>query len=245
MKAFILQTSPIWQDARSNISFMEDFIVKTEAIKSDLILLPEMWASGFSVAEPIYDQQAQEWMQDAAQRYGCAIAGTLVVKENDQYFNRFYFYKPDGSSAHYDKRHLFGHEKQLFTAGERCTIVNWKGFRILLQTCYDLRFPGFSRNRNDYDIALYAASWPSSRQDAWTTLLKARAIENQCYVLGANRTGDDPHLHYTGGSVAYSFSGALMTDLKDKICAKSVEIDLLSLTSFRQKFPFLQDADTY
>ena len=87
MKAFILQTSPIWQDARSNISFMEDFIIKTEAIKSDLILLPEMWASGFSVAEPIYDRQAQEWMQDAAQRYGCAIAGTLVVKENDQYFN--------------------------------------------------------------------------------------------------------------------------------------------------------------
>ena len=238
MKAFILQTSPIWQDARSNISFMEDFIVKTEAINSDLILLPEMWASGFSVVQPIYDHQAQTWMQDAAQRFGCAIAGTLVVKENGHYFNRFYFYKPDGSFDHYDKRHLFGNEKQLFTAGEKRTIVNWKGFRILLQTCYDLRFPGFSRNRNDYDIALYVASWPSSRQDAWT-------IENQCYVLGANRTGDDPCLHYTGGSVAYSFSGALMTDLKDKICAKSVEIDLQSLTSFRQKFPFLQDADTY
>jgi predicted amidohydrolase len=191
-------------------------------------------------------------MRETAARRNAAVAGSVAVVENgaggESYFNRFFFVRPDGSYTTYDKRHLFsfGGEHHRYTAGDGRVIVEWRGWRILLQICYDLRFPVFARNRGDYDMMLYVASWPTVRIHPWNTLLRARAIENVSYAAGVNRTGDDPFASYTGGTAFIDFRGetvgAAAPGAEEVVFC---EADLEALRAFRAKFPALLDADDF
>ncbi|MBO7331664.1 MAG: nitrilase family protein, partial [Alistipes sp.] len=196
MKVTILQRDILWADPATNIARADEAIARNAG--SDLYVLPEMFSTGFcvepeTVAESL-DGEALQWMKSKAAATNAAIAGSVVVTDGERYFNRFYFVKPDGEVEYYDKRHLFtyGGEHLRFTAGDRRVVMEWRGVRILLEVCYDLRFPVWARNRDDYDMIIYVASWPTTRMLAWSTLLVARAIENQCYVVGVNRVGSDP-----------------------------------------------------
>lgn len=249
MNILLLQTDIKWQRPHENREHTQAMIEASP--QADLIILPEMFTTGFcmqpvDVAEPA-DTETLAWMQVIAKQKNSAIAGSVAIKEGDKYYNRFYFVKPDGSYITYNKKHLFtfAGEDNEYTVGEEKVIVEYKGFRILLQICYDLRFPVFSRNTGDYDMIIYVANWPTVRIDAWNTLLKARAIENLCYVAGVNRAGDDPANTYSGGTVLLDYLGKTIvaaTEYEDAVCG---QIDMQELKNFREKFPALNDADKY
>lgn len=217
---------------------------------SDLYVLPEMFSTGFctcpeGIAESA-DSLTLQWMQSKAMQTNAAIAGSVAVKDGDKYYNRFYFVKPDGDVSYYDKKHLFtyGGEHLRFTAGKERKVVEFRGVRFLLEVCYDLRFPIWSRNRGDYDMILYVASWPTPRVEAWSALLIARAIENQCYVAGVNRVGTDPSCEYCGGSVIIDpYGKCIASCARGEESEATAEIDMEALEVFRQKFPVLSDAD--
>lgn len=248
----LLQQDIVWADPTANQEAAEKAILS--APKSDLYVLPEMWSTGFAsepdgVAEKDYSSLA--WMQRMADHMDAAIAGSVATECEGKFYNRFYFVKPGEETAeYYDKRHLFTYsgEHHRYTAGDRRVVVEWRGVRFLLQVCYDLRFPVFSRNcaegSDAYDVALYVASWPMSRRAPWDTLLRARAIENQCYVCGVDRTGDDPACHYNGGTAiinAYGKTVAACPD--DEVSSITAELDMEALAAFRKKFPVLGDRD--
>lgn len=248
MKVTILQRDIVWANPAVNTQRADEAIDRNPG--ADLYVLPEMFSTGFCTVPDGIAESAEsatlQWMKNKAATINVAIAGSVAINENGNFYNRFYFVKPDGNVVHYDKKHLFtyGGEHQRFTAGDRRVVVEWRGVRILLEVCYDLRFPIWSRNRGDYDMILYVASWPTPRVGAWSTLLLARAIENQCYVAGVNRVGSDPTCQYCGGSVIVDPYGVVVAE-----CAKGEEseataiIDMDKLNAFRQKFPVLNDAD--
>ena len=248
MKVTILQRNIEWANPALNIQRADEAIDRNAG--ADLYVLPEMFSTGFctqpeGIAEPS-NSDTLRWMQRKAAETNAAIAGSVAIEEQGKYYNRFYFVKPDGSVTHYDKKHLFtyGGEHMRFTAGEERVIVEWRGVRILLEVCYDLRFPIWARNRGDYDMILYVASWPTPRAAAWSALLVARAIENQCYVAGVNRVGADPACEYCGGSVIIDPYGKVMATCADNTeCEATAEIDMQALEAFREKFPVLKDAD--
>ena len=248
MKVTILQRNIEWANPALNIQRADEAIDRNAG--ADLYVLPEMFSTGFctqpeGIAEPS-NSDTLRWMQRKAAETNAAIAGSVAIEEQGKYYNRFYFVKPDGSVAHYDKKHLFtyGGEHMRFTAGDERVIVEWRGVRILLEVCYDLRFPIWARNRGDYDMILYVASWPTPRVAAWSALLVARAIENQCYVAGVNRVGTDPACEYCGGSVIIDPYGKAMATCADNTeCEATAEIDMQALEAFREKFPVLKDAD--
>ena len=250
MKIALLQSDIEWAMPCRNRFGAEAMIASAPGC--DLYVLPEMFSTGFctspeGVAEP-EPCDSLKWMKDNAEMFSAAIAGSVAVEENGRFFNRFYFVTPDGNAVHYDKRHLFtyGGEHLKFTAGKERKIVEYKGVRILLQVCYDLRFPVWSRNRGDYDLALYVASWPETRADAWRQLLKARAIENQCYVAGVNRIGTDPSNSYCGGTMLIDPFGKVVAECADGVESVAVaEISMEELAAFRLKFPVLDDADDF
>ena len=250
MKIALLQSDIEWAMPCRNR--FEAEAMMASAPGCDLYVLPEMFSTGFctspeGVAEP-EPCDSLKWMKDSAEMFSAAIAGSVAVEENGRFFNRFYFVTPDGNAVHYDKRHLFtyGGEHLKFTAGKERKIVEYKGVRILLQVCYDLRFPVWSRNRGDYDMALYVASWPETRADAWRQLLKARAIENQCFVAGVNRIGTDPSNSYCGGTMLIDPYGKVIAECADGMESVAVaEISMEELAAFRQKFPVLDDADDF
>lgn len=250
MKIALLQSDIEWAMPCRNRFGAEAMMASAPGC--DLYVLPEMFSTGFctspeGVAEP-EPCDSLKWMKDSAEMFSAAIAGSVAVEENGRFFNRFYFVTPDGNSVHYDKRHLFtyGGEHLKFTAGKERKIVEYKGVRILLQVCYDLRFPVWSRNRGDYDMALYVASWPETRADAWRQLLKARAIENQCFVAGVNRIGTDPSNSYCGGTMLIDPYGKVIAECADGMESVAVaEISMEELAAFRQKFPVLDDADDF
>ena len=255
MKVTLVQTDIKWSDPSANYHEAEQLMEQAE--RSDLYVLPEMWTTGF-IMEPegtaeesdnaIGTVETFRWMRLMAKKYDAAIAGSVAVKIPDGTFrNRFYFVTPD-DECFYDKRHLFryGGEDKYYTGGEERTIVTWRGVRFLLQICYDLRFPVFSRNRKDYDVAIYVANWPDSRRRVWDTLLKARALENQCYVMGVNRVGDDPHCHYDGGTVVIDAYGRTTVQADDDVQQTvTASLDMEKLHAFRQKFPVLADGDDF
>jgi predicted amidohydrolase len=248
MKVTILQRDIVWADTKTNVVRADAAIDKS--FGADLYVLPEMFSTGFCVqpegiAESA-DSDTLQWMKKKSAETNAAIAGSVAVEQDGKFYNRFYFVKPDGSVTFYDKKHLFtyGGEHKRFTAGDRRVIVEWKGVRILLEVCYDLRFPIWSRNRGDYDMILYVASWPTPRVSAWSALLVARAIENQCYVAGVNRVGIDPTCDYSGGSVIIDPYGNTIASCEmGKECEASAEVDMVMLGDFRKKFPVLNDAD--
>lgn len=239
----------IWAAPSENIRSAEEAIAK--APKSDLYVLPEMWSTGFATEpEGIAESDNSSsllWMIDAAKRYDAAIAGSIAVKDSgDSTFrNRFYFVKPTGEVTYYDKHHLFtyGGEHHRYSAGDKRVVVEWRGVRFLLLVCYDLRFPVWARSHEDYDAIIYVASWPTPRVQAWRILLKARAIENQCYVLGVNRVGEDPACNYCGGTALVDPYGVATECPDNQVTSLTGVIDIDSLEAFRIKFPVLKDRD--
>ena len=218
---------------------------------ADLALLPEMFATGF-VTEPWRtalpdEEELLAWMRRTARRYATALAGSAVVRSGDRFANRFFFVRPAGGAERYDKRHLFsiGGEDAHFVAGRRRVVVEYGGLRFLPLVCYDLRFPVWCRCRSDYDAILCVASWPAPRREVWRTLLRARAIENQCYVVGVNRTGDDPWNHYAGDSAVVDFKGTPLCEADASEGVFTARLDREALDRFRTKFPAWRDADDF
>jgi predicted amidohydrolase len=248
MKITILQRDIEWANPSVNINRADEVIDRNPG--SDIYVLPEMFSTGFctnpeGIAESDNSETLQ-WLKRKAAAIDAAIAGSVAVTKDGKFYNRFYFVKPDGSVTHYDKKHLFtyGGEHKRFTAGNERVVVEFRGVRILLEICYDLRFPVWARNRGDYDMIIYVASWPTPRVSAWSTLLVARAIENQCYVAGVNRVGNDPACQYCGGSVVIDPYGKTIAACTDNLeCEATATIDIEALQAFRAKFPVLNDAD--
>lgn len=248
MKVTILQRDIVWGNPTENCRRCDEAINQNPG--SDLYVLPEMFSTGFctqpeGIAETA-DSDTLKWMKKKSATIDAAIAGSVAVCEDGKYYNRFYFVHPDGTVQQYDKHHLFtyGGEHLRFTAGQERVIVGYRGMRILLEICYDLRFPIWARNHGDYDMILYVASWPTPRVEAWSALLRARAIENQCYVAGVNRVGSDHACQYCGGSVVIDPYGKTIAECEwDKENEATAEINIEQLDAFRKKFPVLNDAD--
>lgn len=252
VRVTLLQTDIAWADGEANRLHCDRLIADLKE-KPDLLVLPEMFSTGFAtnpegIAERGEEPASLGWMRQKAGELGCAVAGSVATEpQAGEFRNRFFFVKPSGETTYYDKHHLFTYsgEHLRFSRGERRVVVEWQGWRVLLQVCYDLRFPVFSRNREDYDLALYVASWPESRRDAWSILLRARAIENQCYVVGLNRVGSDPSCVYSGDSAIVSPKGAVLagsTGPTEQVLTACLSMD--ELARFRTKFPVLKDRDT-
>lgn len=248
MKISIIQQDIAWADVTENIRRADAAVDSRPG--ADLYVLPEMFSTGFCT-DPVGIAEGPglrslEWMKAKAAKTDAAIAGSVAVNEEGRYYNRFYFVSPDGNVEWYDKKHLFtyGGEHERFTAGSERVVVEFRGVRILLEVCYDLRFPIWSRNRGDYDMILYVASWPTVRINAWKSLLVARAIENQCYVVGVNRVGSDPSNEYSGGSMVIDPYGRIIASCEDGVeSVETAEVDMDALEAFRKKFPVLNDSD--
>ena len=250
IKVSIIQHDIAWADPMENISRLEQALSSQPA--ADLYVLPEMFATGFATKpEGIAEDDGGEslqWMIRKSRQLDAALAGSLAIRQQGKYLNRFYFVKPDGQITLYDKRHLFsyGQEDRRFTAGEERVITSFRGCRFLMLVCYDLRFPVWSRNLQDYDAIIYVANWPATRINAWDTLLRARAIENQCYVVGVNRVGNDTHCQYTGHSAVINpYGDAIATCPPDQQGWAQAELDMEQLSAFRRKFPVLADGDLF
>lgn len=255
MKIGIVQTDIAWSNPTANIARVEELIAASET--ADLYILPEMWSTGFvieaqEVAQTEEQSVALKWMIDTAAQRGCAISGSLVIAENGKYYNRHYFVTPNGIAARYNKRHLFrlGGETKRFTAGVERVVVDWQGVKFLLQTCYDIRFPIFSRNSltengYDYDALIYVANFPTAREAVWRTLSAARAIENEAFVVAVNRTGSDPYCSYSGGSVLWDSFGEVVAQCGQSETIVVTEIDTKELKERRKRFPTLRDADLF
>lgn len=246
MKITVLQTDIKWACPDDNIAAVEALI--EDAPQSDLYVLPEMWATGFAATTPSLacSDAPLQWMTDTACRHTCAVCGSLAVTADDgTYRNRFFFVMPDGTYTYYDKHHLFtfGGEDRFYRAGTNRVVAGHGGIRFLLLTCYDLRFPAWARYNGDYDAIIFAANWPQSRQFAWDTLLRARAIENQCYVIGANRIGSDSTAAYNGGSAIIGPKGETLAAAGDRLSSITADISLDRLQRFRERFPVLDDRD--
>lgn len=250
MKIALLQMDLAWCDAAENAARASALM---DGVEADLYVLPEMWASGFVVqpTAPLAaaSRRALRWMEAEARRRGAALCGTLLLDSPGGFRNRACFVAPEGLLATYDKRHLFrpGGEAETYAAGRRRRVVEWRGVRMLLLTCYDLRFPVFARNRGDYDVLLCMASWPAARQAAWDVLCRARAVENQCAVVAVNRVGSDPSARYVGGSVGVDARGEVRASAGSdgRAGAALFEFRPEEQAAFRQKFPAWADADAF
>jgi predicted amidohydrolase len=226
---------------------------------TDVIVLPEMFTTGFTMAAAKLAEHMNmrtfKWMKQMADQTGALIMGSYIVTVHDRFYNRLLWMEPGGQFKTYDKRHLFrmANEHKTFAAGESLLIATWKGWRICPLICYDLRFPVWSRNRWDatqerpfYDVAVYVANWPTARVDAWDALLKARAIENLCYVVGVNRVGQDGNgIEYNGHSALHSPKGEIIFSNESVEATRTVELSTNALHAFRDRFPVLLDADEF
>ena len=251
MKIALVQTSLSWEDPTENRSHLAQKI--TGFMKEvDLIVLPEMFSSGFTMQPKAVAEQMEgetlSWLHHLAKAKDCAITGSLVIEENGKYYNRLVFVTPDGGIKTYDKRHLFtlAGEDKVYTAGTEKVIIEYKGFKICPLICYDLRFPAFSRNKEAYDILLYVANWPKARVHAWDILLKARAVENMCYTVGVNRIGTDHNqLDYIGHSQVVDYLGNYVLEPQESDGVYIITLDKPKMLETREKLAFLEDQDAY
>ena len=254
MKVTIIQLNIEWGSPAVNIKRAERLMAKEP--DSDLYVLPEMWSTGFAteptgIAEDEASSISLEWMKKTASDHHCAICGSLAIYVDGIYRNRHYFVNGQtGAVAYYDKHHLFryGGEDQYYQSGEEHTIVEYMGFRFLLLTCYDLRFPVWSRYANslDYHAIIVVANWPESRQNAWQILTRARAIENQAFLIGCNRVGEDEYSHYKGQSAIISPIGKTLVNCRPDIEESvSFKLDIETLNHQRKEFRVLEDRDIY
>ena len=252
LRLALVQTPLYWENPVANLAMLEEKLAAL-AQPVDLVVLPEMFTSGFTmnpavVAEPM-NLSTHRWLRQMATQTGAVVTGSYVVKENGQFFNRLLWVEPDGTTDYYDKRHLFrmGGEHQHYAAGNRKIVKTLKEWRICPQICYDLRFPVWSRNVNlDYDLLLYVANWPAVRRSIWETLLRARAIENQCYVAGVNRVGADGNgLAHAGDSIVVDFTGNVLATAAEREEILIHNLQKKPLTDYRERFPAYLDADAF
>ena len=246
----LVQTELVWESPEENRSHFDHLF--SAGLDSYLIVLPEMFSTGFSMdsstlAESM-DGPTVNWMLNKAAELGTTLCGSLIIEDEGRYFNRFLWVQADGIIQHYDKRHLFrmSAENDHYSAGNEKFVVELQGFRICPQICYDLRFPVWSRNDGELDLLLYVANWPQVRRDHWIALLKARAIENLCYVVGVNRIGTDGNgISYSGDSIALDYNGLPLLEMAAGTDLSAVTLNKNSLAEYRNQFPAHLDADKY
>ncbi|WP_313654223.1 amidohydrolase [Pantoea sp.] len=250
LKITLLQETLSWMDGEANLRHFDAQLAGLTG--RDLIILPEMFTTGFAMEaakSSLPEAQVVEWLHQHARRTDALIGGSAAIQTENGAVNRFLLVAPDGTVHQYDKRHLFrmADEHHHYLPGEQRQVFTWRGWRILPQICYDLRFPVFSRNRNDYDLALYVANWPAPRARHWQALLLARAIENQAYVAGCNRVGSDGNQHhYSGDSQIISPQGEILSEAEPHQRARlDAELSLETLNAYRERFPAWQDADRF
>ncbi len=251
-----IQTALHWEDKKANLQMLEEKIMGIEE-RTELVVLPEMFSTGFSMkpaelAETM-DGETVQWMKRVAAQKKIILTGSLIIKEQDNYYNRLVWMLPNGLHGVYNKRHRFafaGEDKE-YTAGNKRLIASVKGWKINLQVCYDLRFPVWARQQSqpegpEYDILIYVANWPEKRSHAWKTLLQARAIENQCYVIGVNRVGNDGNeIYHSGDSMVIDPLGEVLYYKKDDEDVHTITLQQEQLDVIRAKLPFLKDADGF
>ena len=249
LKVTIIQPDIIWEDVSENLKRYSRLM--SQVGETDLIILPEMFTTGFSMnsekLSETMDGPSIKWMRETAVSNAVAILGSLIIKENGKIYNRAVWVSPDGAVSCYDKRHLFtmGQEHQHYSPGSQKTIIEYKGWRICPLICYDLRFPVWSRNTENYDLLIYVANWPSARHHIWKSLLVARAVENQSYCIGVNRTGNDGNgLNYSGDSVLADAKG-IATFLGEQPSVQTFDLNYEELHTFRKSFPVLNDKDSF
>ncbi len=268
----LIQPDIVWESKDSNLRHYESLIDNIDG-RREIVVLPEMFSTGFSMeperlAEPM-DGPSVNWMKDMAAKHRCILTGSLIIEEGGQYFNRLIWMQPNGQFGIYDKRHLFGYarEDEHYAPGRKRLLVSVNGWRISPLICYDLRFPVWSRNvqpptmhtadtssqtssaespNTPYDVLLYVANWPERRSLAWKTLLQARAIENQAFVVGVNRVGTDgKNISYSGDSAVYGPLGEIIWQQSGEAAVQTVVLDKNHLIQTRSDFPFLKDADQF
>lgn len=273
LKVALCQTDAVWERPAGTLSRLEGLVAEAAA-GADLVILPELFATGFSTRPASFAERAAgeedgrsaganaaymatepakeqapvlAAMRRWAARWECAVTGSVAVAAADGFRNRMYFVRPSGEVSWYDKRHLFlpGGEADNYRPGHRRVVVEYAGWRLLLLVCYDLRFPVWSRCRGDYDAIVCCAAWPAARREVWRTLLRARAIENQCYVVAANRAGSDPGLPYSGDSALVDFRGVPLAEAGAGECLLRATFDRAARETFLEKFPAWRDADDF
>lgn len=248
----LVQANLVWQDRIANFKKMESLLAATQKV-GDIILLPEMFTTGFSMSpETLWDKPEGEtlrWLQKMAETHNAAVCGSAIIKDDGNYYNRLYFVYPSGEFETYNKRHLFtlAGEEKIYTGGSKHLFIDYKGWRIMPLVCYDLRFPVWCRNTTDVDLQIFVANWPERRSMPWKALLKARAIENMCYVAGLNRVGDDGNgVSHSGDSAVYDELGnevEMLTPFKEEVV--TIEMDRQKMLDSRQRFQFLSDRDSF
>jgi omega-amidase len=252
MKISIVQPDLAWEDKPRNLKYLEE-LISPVLNNTDIVVLPEMFNTGFSMntvklGEPP-SGETFEWMMVTSQKGNFGLCGSYIVEQDAHFFNRWVFISPEKESWHYDKRHLFSMagEDKFFSSGNFRLIFSFRGIRISPFICYDLRFPVWSRNRDEYDLMINAANWPERRREVWSTLLKARAIENQCFVAGSNRIGIDGNgISYCGDSMIIDPWGRIIATVNTyEAGSKTGEISMTTLCQFRKKFPVNRDADDF
>ena len=252
IRVSIIQTDIVWENKQENLRLLHEKLQSLRGI-TEIVVLPEMFSTGFSMQSKILAEsnsgETITLLKQWASQFQLAICGSYIATDNGQFYNRAFFLTPEGEEFYYDKRHLFrmGREAEHFSAGDKRLIIPYRGWNICLLVCYDLRFPVWSRNiNNEYDLLIYVANWPASRREVWNILLKARALENQCYVIGVNRVGNDPQCLYDGGSMIISPYGKMLvacTDGKEEVAGALLARE--PLDSFRKRFPVLDDGDDF
>lgn len=251
LKIALVQNHLAWEDINANLQSFDEML-HSNTSKADVWILPEMFTTGFSnAAEKLavdMESEPVQWMKHKAQQLDALIIGSMIIRQNNQFFNRLLAVFPDGNILHYDKRHLFSlmHENDFYNAGNAKLTFTFRGWTITPLICYDLRFPVWCRNTAMADLMIFVANWPEKRHFHWTTLLKARAIENQCYIAGVNRIGEDNNgIPHNGQSALYDFWGnetGMAGNLKQVL---SVEINKTTLMQHRERFSFWKDSDTF
>jgi omega-amidase len=260
----LIQTQLYWENKQANLSMLEQKI-DTIQEKTEIVILPEMFSTGFSMKPEKFAETmngpAVEWMKRIAAQKRIILTGSLIIKDGDNFYNRLVWMLPNGEYGCYDKRHLFayGDEDKSYSRGNKRLITSVKGWKINLQVCYDLRFPVWARQQAshskdqkddetklEYDLLIYVANWPERRIHAWKTLLQARAIENQCFVIGVNRTGNDGNnIYHSGDSMVVNAAGEVLYHKANEEDIFTITLQKNSLGEIRHRFPFWKDADTF
>ncbi len=252
LKIAIIQTHLVWEHPEENRRMLSGKIASLSD-SVDIIMFPEMFTTGFTMnASPVAETMQGEtvnWMRQLAKQTQAAVTGSIIIKENNHYYNRLLFVYPDGTTDTYDKRHTFtlAGEDKVYASGTNKKIIHYKGWKLCPMICYDLRFPVWARNTEHYDVLFYVANWPNVRIQAWDTLLKARAIENMSYCIGVNRVGNDGNSHeYSGHSAAYDALGNRIDNIAfDKEAVEIVTLHKYDIENSRTKFNFLNDMDVF
>lgn len=252
-----IQTDLIWEDKQANLQQLEEKINSIEE-RTEIIVLPEMFSTGFTMQPQLFAETMEgetvEWMKRIASNKRIVLTGSIIIKEEDKFYNRLIWMLPNGDYGLYNKRHLFAYagENEHYAAGNKRLIASVKGWKINLQVCYDLRFPVWARQSPqentvpEYDVLIYVANWPERRSHAWKTLLCARAIENQCYVVGVNRVGVDGNkINHSGNSLAIDPLGEVLYHKADEEDIFTITLQRERLEEVRKKFPFWKDADHF